>query len=121
MLDNVNDARAHAAFLRGLSGQSDFAEDRAAFAEIAEFLEHIVAGRLVVRAPRPAAPDDAAPASGAPVEAPPTASPPTPSADEPAPAEIDVAAPPDEVGDASATTAAPAASDVALSQSEPST
>ena len=65
MLDNINDARAHAAFLRGLSGQSDFAEDRAAFAEIAEFLEHIVAGRLVVRTPRPTTPDDETAASAA--------------------------------------------------------
>jgi hypothetical protein len=35
-------ARSHASFLRALSGQSDFAEDRTAFGEIADFLEHLV-------------------------------------------------------------------------------
>ncbi|MGA2491862.1 MAG: hypothetical protein ABSF67_02800 [Roseiarcus sp.] len=113
MLNNVNDARAHAAFLRGLSSQSDFAEDRAAFAEIAEFLEHIIAGRLVVHAPRAAAPDDETAASGAPVESAPPAASTAPSGEL-------TAAPSDEASEAGAMAGAPAVGDGAPLPSEPS-
>jgi hypothetical protein len=120
MLANVNDARVHAAFLRGLSGQSDFAEDRAAFAEIAEFLEHIVEGRLVVRAPRPVVPDDEAAASGAPVGVSPAAAAPATPVDETAVAQIDAATPKSEAAEASTITRALDEGVAAQLPSEPS-